>query len=229
MKKVFMSVGFMLVSSLVFAGKPDKNPPDQDFGQQLPTTSSVKKFRGFRLGFDRGQLSLNVLLDVNGYTSYEDFSEDGSDVSVFSFGIGSGRADHVGTPGAGTRGFKPGYNIGKFALITSGTSTIDFPTPSDVQFNLRNIVELGDLIPGFENVVGTVTVIGTKKAVTVDATANGSGQANNWDLIDSKKLKVGKVVKIIVENNATGVTNIDDLYFYAKKASFSIPLFGCRF
>lgn len=141
------------------------------------------------------------------------------DVTEFTIGNEDLNATFSGNA-AGTRRFRPGYNNDAFALITAGRSTIDFNIPADVTFFLRDIVELGAVVPGFENVVGSATLVGENGIVTIDATDNGDPQSNNWDFFDSRDFNIGGITQIVIDNtdadgNPTGVTNIDDLTFSA--------------
>ena len=112
-------------------------------------------------------------------TGFENLNGDRSDVVNFTLGNDLVNATFTGNA-AGTRGFRPGYNNGAFALITSGRSFVDFNVPVEVQFAFRDIIELGTLIPGFENVVGTVTLVGENGSVDIDVPETGDPQSNNW-------------------------------------------------
>lgn len=147
-------------------------------------------------------------------TGFENLAGDRTDVGNFQIGTFPIFAKVSGDGVAGTRGFRPGYNNGAFALITVGTTVIDFTDATEtnqsgvrVEFSLRNIVEL---VP---DVVGNVTVVGTAGRAVIAATANGDPQSNNWDRFDSNDLGVGGVTQLIIDNGGTGVTNVDDLLF----------------
>lgn len=163
----------------------------------------------------QGRSTVVDVVDVAGFeSSFEDLAGDRSDVSNFT--LGNDLVNGTFTGIAGTRGFKPGYNNGAFALITSGQSQVDFNVPVDVQFAYRDIFELGDLIPGFENVDGFVTLVGVDGSVTLEVPETGEGQANNWEVVDSTTLGIGGITQIVIDNNdadgnPTGVTNLDDM------------------
>ena len=147
-------------------------------------------------------------------SGFEDLAGDGSDVTEFAVGQ-SGLAANFEGGAAGTRGFAPGYNTDAFAFITAGESTVTMDRPANVSFAIRDIIELGDVIPGFENVQGTVTLFGLDGTVSLEVTENGDPQAGNWDRITSEDLGIGLVTQIQISNadangDPTGVTNMDD-------------------
>lgn len=109
---------------------------------------------------------------------------------------------------AGTRGVRPAYNNGAFALGIGEPVDMVFSQPVDVRFALREIIE------ATPDVVGQVTLVGEKGSVTIDATPNGANppQSNDWDVIDSTDYDIGRITEVnLVTQN--GITNIDDLSF----------------
>lgn len=156
------------------------------------------------------KLSVDLATERQFYTSFEDLNGDGSDAADFAIGEGALTAHFGGDGVAGTRNFPPGYSDQKFAFITNGTSVITFQTPADnVQFMAKDVTELGAVIPGFENVVGTITFVGVSgQMVNVDV-------PSVFTLIDSAAYINEPVSSIIVSNDNTGVTNLDEFQFTA--------------
>ena len=108
-----------------------------------------------------GQTVVDIEETTQYETGFDDLTEDGSDAVDFFVGPA-----FFEQGAAGTRNFPPGYDrpeiLDAFALISEdGQSRVVFETPADfVKFAAKDIVELGDAVPGFENVDGTLTLVG---------------------------------------------------------------------
>ena len=168
---------------------------------------------------DKGKSTVTTVDTVTVSTSFEDLRDVGvdpdnrpaSDVggNGATFRVGSALFVDI-TGRAGTRGVRPAYNNGAFALGIGEPVDMVFSQPVDVRFALREIVE------ATPDVVGQVTLVGENGSVTIDATPNGADppQSNDWDVIDSRDYDIGRVTQVnMVTQN--GITNIDDLSFSA--------------
>lgn len=143
-----------------------------------------------------------VTSGVRAFTSFENFDEDGDDVSDFFVGdvfftVGDGGA---AVAAAATRAFPPGYRSGEFVWLTAlGTSTllVDSDGPNHISFWAKDVAEL------FPDVIGLLFV---------------TYQDGSVDVLDVPETYTRFNLRNVssIDVVTTGITNLDDFSYIGK-------------